>query len=290
MEDIVALIKDLDRPLSQITIEAKITEAISSVAKEMGVAWGGRYKRGEFETSGATGLEEYEANRLRGYGSDGVFDELTAETLPITGNVGLSGENLAVNLLAGVSEGKGGAIGFMIGNIGQDVLDIQLSALETKGDLKVLSAPKIITQDNQRAYIKSGYEIPYREFSETSLGRGEYTVEFKTAAIELEVTPHIVDDEVFLDVVVGKSEPDWSRAIGDNPPLLTRSLTTKVRVKSGETFVIGGLKKDYSTKDYEGVRFLHRIPILGWLFKKKVTSKDNSELMIFITPTIIKEG
>lgn len=289
LEKMETLIKELDQPLSQVTIEAKIVEVSTSAAKELGVAWGGRYRSSRFEASGAAGLKTLESTRTRGYGPEGTTDELEVEIMPQTGNVGLSGENLTVNLPAAVGAGTGGAIGFMIGKIGRNVLDIQLSALESKGEVEVLSTPRVITLDNQRAYIKSGYEVPYREYEETATGRGEYTVEFKTAAIELEVTPHIMDEEIFLDVVVGKGEPDWSKAISGNPPLITRSLTTKVRVKSGETIVIGGLMKEYNTGGKEAVPWLHRIPVLGWLFKKKTSSMDKSELLIFITPTIFGE-
>ena len=288
VKKIAALIQELDQPLYQVTIESKITEIGTLALNELGVAWGGRLSRGSFEATGAGGLEELESTRNRGYDSTGVIDGLSTETMPQAGNIGLSGENLAVNLPAAVGAGKGGAIGFMIGSIGKDVLDIQLSALESEGKMKTLSNPRIITQDNQRAYIRSGYQIPYRNYEETALGRGEYTVEFKTAAIELEVTPHIIDQEIFLDIVVGNSSPDWSRAIGENPPIITRSLTTKVRVKNGETVVIGGLVKEYSNNGEEVVPLLHKIPLLGWLFKKKTNSNDKSELLIFITPRIIK--
>jgi len=191
-----------------------------------------------------------------------------------------------VDLPAAVGQGKGGAIGFLLGDIKGDFLDAQLSALEDEGQAKLLARPRVITQDNQKAYIKIGDEIPYLE---KTIASGVVTTDlkFKDAAIELEVSPHTVDDEVFLDVVVARKVPDYARAIDGNPPLRAQALTTKVSVKSGQTFAIGGLTLEEETATTNAVPFFSRIPLLSFLFKKEGKTKRKDELIIFITPTII---
>ena len=175
----------------------------------------------------------------------------------------------------------------LIGDINNDFLDMQLSALEDEGRAKILARPRIITQDNQKAYIKIGDEIPYME---RTLGQQITTeVKFKDAAIELEVSPHTVGDEVFMDIVVARKTADWSRTIEGNPPLKAQALTTKVSVKSGQTFAVGGLSLEEEMKSTNAVPYFSRIPLLGWMFKKETKARTKRELIIFITPTIIRK-
>jgi len=263
VEQIVALVGELDVPSSQIVVEARITLVDSDYTRELGIQWGGKYEGNSGNTViSGTSLSE---------------------------GTGKSGENFVVNLPADIGAGAGGAIGFLIGDINNDVLDVQLSALEDEGRVKVLASPRVITQDNQKAYIKVGDEIPYQQ----KTGNGPdatFSVEFKDAAIELEVTPHTVTDEIFMDLVVARKTADFTRAIEGNPPLRAQALTTKVSVTSGQTFVVGGLGVEEETKSTSAVPFFSRIPGLGWLFKHDVTIKTKRELIIFITPTIIAEA
>lgn len=260
VEQIVALVEELDVPSPQISVEAKITLVDSDYARELGIQWGGRYE-----------------------GSSG---NTVISGTPLSEGTGASGENFVVNLPATVGAGQGGAIGFFLGDLNNDFLDVQLSALEDEGRVKVLASPRVITQDNQKAYIKIGDEIP---FVERTVASGVITTElkFKDAAIELEVTPHTVDDEIFLDLVVARKTADFARSIEGNPPLRAQALTTKVSVSSGQTFVVGGLGLEEETKSTSAVPFFSRIPGLGWLFKHDVTMKTKRELIIFITPSII---
>jgi len=262
VEQILALVGELDVPSPQIVVEARIILVDSDYSRELGIQWGGRYEGNSGNTViGGTSLSQ---------------------------GTGESGENFAVNLPAAVAAGQGGAIGFFFGDLSNDFLDVRLSALEDEGRAKILASPRVITQDNQKAYIKIGDEIPYLE--KTGSGPdATFSVEFKDAAIELEVTPHTVGDEIFMDLVVARKTADFSRQIEGNPPLKAQALTTKVSVESGQTFVVGGLGLEEETKSTSAVPFFSRIPGLGWLFKHDVTIKTKRELIIFITPTIIAE-
>ena len=260
VEQIIGVIKELDVPSRQIIIESKITEIDSNYVKELGIQWGGRYKSGDLTLGGSS---------------------------PNSG-IGGTDENFVVDLPAGVQTGSGGAIGLLIGNIDKDFLAMKLSALEDIGKGKVLSSPRIITQDNQKAYIKIGDEIPYQE--KTGSGPdATFSVEFKDAAIELEVTPHTVGDEVFIDIVVAKKSPDWSNTILGNPPLKAQALTTKVSVKNGQTFALGGLSQEDESTVTSSVPFFSSIPVLGLMFKNEIKVKTRKDFIIFITPTIIEE-
>ena len=269
LKKIEDLVKQLDKKTAQISIESRIVEISVAFERESGIQWGGKYQKRDFITTGGVTHTKEEG--------DDVIE-------PQTGGLGLSGENFAVNLPAAVGTGRGGAIGFMIGEIGGDVLDIQLSALEDNGKGKVLAAPRVITQDNQLAVIKSGIEVPY----ETTIEQGTRQTEFKEAVLKLEVTPHVIKDQILLDVVVVKDDVDFTRLVLGEPSLTTKELTTKVLVDSGKTVVIGGLIKESKTEGTSGIPFFSKIPVLGWLFKHKGKREDKSELLIFITPTIME--
>lgn len=272
VEQIVALVEEIDVPSPQIAVEARITLVDSDYARELGIQWGGRAGESDLVITG---------QRSRTWTQTTSDDSSTSVAVD-------SGSTFAVDLPAAVGEGAGGTIGFLIGDLQNDFLDIQLSALEDDGRVKVLASPRVITQDNQKAYIKIGDEIP---FVERTVAAGAITTElkFKDAAIELEVTPHTVEDDIFMDLVVARKTADFSREIEGNPPLRAQALTTKVSVGSGQTFVVGGLGLEEETKSTSAVPFFSRIPGLGWLFKHDVTIKTKRELIIFITPTIIRE-
>ncbi len=216
----------------------------------------------------------------------------TQPSVPQTGNTGLSGSNFIVNLPAAIPlGGPGSSLGFTLGRSATKVLDIQLSALERDGKLKLLAAPRLTTMNHERAWIESGTEIPFRNQSVSGGGVTTFTIEFKSASIELEVTPHVVGDgesqAVFLDVVVTRKEADFARAIDGNPPLLSRTIYTRALVKAGETVVIGGLMRDDTTDTIEKVPWVSDLPFVGWMFRRTQERDEKSQLMIFITPSIL---
>ena len=276
VEEIMAIVNTIDVPSVTVGIEARIVEVTNQALEDLGVQWGGL---GQFGDAKFTG---------------GGLGASTGEepAVPQSGNVGLSGSNFIVNLPATIPlGGPGSSLGFTLGRSATKVLDIQLSALERDGKLKLLAAPRLTTMNHERAWIESGTEIPFRNQSVSGGGVTTFTIEFKSASIELEVTPHVIGDglsqAVFLDVVVTRKEADFARAIDGNPPLLSRTIYTRALVKAGETVVIGGLMRDDSTDTIEKVPWVSDLPFVGWMFRRTQERDEKSQLMIFITPSIL---
>jgi len=276
VEEIMAIVNTIDIPSVTVGIEARIVEVTSQALEDLGIQWGGL---GQFGDATITG---------------GGVGATTGEQpdIPQSGNVGLSGSNFIVNLPATIPiGGPGSSLGFTLGREATKFLDIQLSALEQDGKLKLLAAPRLTTMNHERAWIESGTEIPYRNQSVSGGGVTTFTVEFKSASIELEVTPHVVGDglstAVFLDAVVTRKEADFARAIDGNPPLLSRTIYTHALVKAGETVVIGGLMREDSTDTIQKVPWVSDLPFVGWMFRRTEERDDKSQLMIFLTPSIL---
>jgi len=144
----------------------------------------------------------------------------------------------------------------------------------------------VVTSDQRKATIKVGQEIPYQESSQNSITN---TVAFKEAVLKLDVTPSITpDDRVIMDLRVAKDNPDYSREVQGVPPIDTRTIETSVLVDNGETVVLGGVYERTRTSSKEQVPWLGDIPILGNLFKQRNSKDNNSELLIFVTPKILK--
>ncbi len=270
VDKIVRMVGELDKESPQIAIFAKIVEMSTDFSKDFGIQWGAKFGIGGDEASGKS-------------------DTFTAQGGSMMGTAPNSeGGNFLVDLPAAVGQGAGGAVNFLVGKIGSEILEVQLSAMEAEGKGRVLSSPKIITQDNQKAYIESGDEIPYQTIQEG----GAFEISFKEAVVSLEVTPHVIGDKVFMEVLIKKDTVDFTKAvgIGQEPPIKTNELNTKVLVRNGETVVIGGLISQDVSGGEGGVPFLRHIPIIGKLFSYHKESKAKVELVIFITPNIIKEG
>jgi type IV pilus assembly protein PilQ len=254
------LIKALDIPTPQVNIDAKIVEVTTSFTKELGIQWGVLWNPADSRmTIGGTGL---------------------------AGGTGFnSGNPLMVNLPASVGSGAGGAIGIgYISAANTFTLDLQLSAMESTGKGRIISNPRIITSDNQEAKIQQGKKIPYQTVS----AEGTKT-EFVDANLELTVTPHITPEgTIVMDIEAKKNEADFSQTVGGVPTIDTKEAKTQVLIKDGDTLVIGGIFKTTDTKSLAGVPGLSKLPFLGWLFKKRQDIETTSELLIFITPKIIK--
>jgi type IV pilus assembly protein PilQ len=256
------LIDALDKRELQVLIEARIVEVTHSHARELGVQWGGHFNtttQHNFpNTIGVTGGAGANPNSGQGGGS--------LVNLPTSGPAT-------------------GAIGLTIGHVnGTALLDMRLMALETAGKGRIVSMPKITTMNNKEALIESGQEVPYQTVS----SEGTKT-EFKKATLSLKVTPHVTPDKhIRLQIETSKDEPNYAQAIGGVPPIFTKKATTEVIVSDGDTTVIGGLFKDFSSGQNDKVPLFGDIPILGWLFKKKGTTSTGEELLIFITPKVVE--
>jgi type IV pilus assembly protein PilQ len=267
MISIVSVIEQLDKPTPQVLIEAHIVEANKDVARELGIQWGGigRVKSGANVGFG-TGRDN---NALGG----SVQDEVD----PSSGTV--------VDLPAAALRGfQPFSLGLVYQNVGDLLLTAQLSALQDQGKLNILSSPSITTLDNQTAFIESGEDIPFQTVED-----GEVNVEFKKAVLSLKVTPHVIDDKTLkMSINVHKDEADFSRTVLGNPTIITKNAETNVIQFDGQTIVIGGLNKETTSRSDTGVPYLEDIPGLGYLFKRKSNRDELEDLLIFITPHILK--
>ncbi len=163
------------------------------------------------------------------------------------------------------------------------VLNAQLNALETTGEGKIISSPKIVTLDNKKARIKQGLEYPYLERDDS----GGSSVKFKNIDLLLEVTPHVTpDDRISMNILITKNDVD--SIVNNVPALSTNEAETELLVNDGDTIVIGGIIKSSRQEGESGFPGLKDIPVLGWLFKSKVKNEENNELLIFITPRIVQ--
>ena len=271
MDRILAIIKKLDRPTPQVLIEAIIVEANKDVARELGIQWGGVY-------AGKSGSKRAIVTGKQGGATGGVPVNPDLDALDVT-----SGS--VVNLPA---MGLGGfdpmTLGLIYTKVGEYLLSAQLSALQDQGKLHILSSPSITTLDNQTALIESGQDVPFQ-----SVEDGEVKVEYKKAVLALRVIPHVIDgDTLKMYIKVNKDEPDFSRTVLGNPTIITKNAETNVIQNDGQTIVIGGLSKESSSRNKTGTPFLEDIPGLGYLFKRKSSSDQMEELIIFITPHILK--
>lgn len=267
LEEIRRLVSTWDVPVRQVSIEARIVRAQTNVAENLGVRWGGA----AYDVSGD--------NVFAIGGSQSAVEEARQAAGGNNNTITFPGA-LAVDL--GVS-GEG-ASSFAIGWGSDDFLvDLELSALESDGQAEVVSQPRVVTADRQTASIKSGEEIPYQEASSS----GATSVSFKEAVLSLEVTPQITpDDKIIMDLVV--NQDSRGEVTAGIPSINTNEVTTQVLVGNGETVVLGGIFQSEVATTVTKTPFLGDIPYLGRLFKRTERIDERSELLIFITPKIIK--
>lgn len=275
LAEVDSLLRSLDKQTPQIMIEARLVEVNTTMAKELGVQWGGWFAPN-------WGGNSYSAS---GSGSSSISGLQPQSGYPSTdGRSNLPGTYPVVN--AGTSNANPiGSMTFGFLNASQTLnLALRVSALETTGKGKTLSNPRIMTVDNEQAVIKHGAQIPVT----TRNSDGTYTTTYKDANIKLTVTPQSVPDgSIFLKVEITKDEPDFTRKDSfDNPVIYSRQASTQVLVKNGETLVIGGIVKTLENESQSGVPLLSKIPLLGALFKNNVKSNESEELLIFITPRL----
>jgi type IV pilus assembly protein PilQ len=272
-DSILAITKRLDRPTPQVLIEAFIVEASKDVARELGIQWGGVY-------AGKSGDKQAIVTGQQSISNPGGDSDRVNIGEPIDVTSG-SVVNLPALPLSGFDPTT---LGLIYTRVGEYLLSAQLSALQDQGKLHILSSPSITTLDNQNAYIESGADVPYQ-----SVEDGEVKVEYKKAVLRLDVTPHVIDGKTLKMVIkVNKDEPDFSRTVLGNPSIRTRKAETNVIQNDGQTIVIGGLSQETSRRNQTGTPFLEDIPGLGYLFKRKSNADQMQELLIFITPHILK--
>ncbi|HZZ85688.1 MAG TPA: type IV pilus secretin PilQ [Anaeromyxobacteraceae bacterium] len=266
------LVRNLDTEIPQVLIESRIVEASSNFNRALGVQWGGN-ATASAATGNATGISF--PNTVGATGASGGG--------PVTGTS--STPNYAVNLPAAIGQGSGGGLGFVFGSAsGAFNLNLRLSALESTGVVKTISAPKIATIDNREATIGQGISIP---FSQTSAAGVNTT--FIEAKLELKVTPHVSSDgSILLKIKATNNSPNSSLTGANGQPSITkREAETEVLVKDGDTTVIGGIYTRQTARQESSVPWLGKIPVLGFFFRSRTESDDHTELLIFITPRIL---
>jgi type IV pilus assembly protein PilQ len=262
------LIATLDRAQPQVEIEARIVQAAKNYARQLGVQWGfngrvdpalGNTTPFAFPNNGSVG------------GRTGGAQGPAGSQVPTAINYGVPGASSAVGLALGSINGAFN-------------LDVALSALESSGNGRILSTPRVTTQNNVAAEMTQGTQIPIQTVANNTV-----TVTFKDAALTLKVTPQITAaGTVIMLISLENSQADFTRAINGIPPINTQRANTSVLVSDGQTTVIGGVfvsNEQYQTDKTPG---LGSIPLLRWLFKRDLTSTNDQELLIFITPRILK--
>lgn len=258
LDELRRIVAQLDIPVRQVMIEARIVEANVDYDKSLGVNWrGARVGDNNFVIGGEGGTRT---------GGGGTSPNAALGTFV---DMGATGATSSIG------------IGFVTDNT---ILDLELSAMEKTGNGEIVSQPKVVTSDKETAKILKGAEIPYQEASSS----GASTTSFKEAALSLEVTPQITpDNRIIMEVKVTKDAPDFSNALNGVPPINKNEVNAKVLVSDGETIVIGGVFSNTQTKATDKVPFLGDLPFLGRMFKRDVVQDKKSELLVFLTPRIM---
>ena len=284
LNDIGDLIEQLDIPVQQVLIEARVVVASNDVSKEFGVRWGGLgYDGSQLANEGETSMFSGRLTSLRQLhyanidrdddGSLGEIEEFNVDT----------NNDLIVDLGVESSEASRFAVGFT--SLASGLIELELSALEAEGHGELVATPKVLTADQQPAVIAAGQRVPY----ETATSSGATAVKFIDAELRLEVTPHITPDgniimtlKVFNDAISG--------FVADTPVVDTNRVETSVLVSDGETVVLGGIFQQEKRNSVAKTPFLGDLPWIGKLFSRTTKVDDKQELLIFITPRLMKDA
>lgn len=319
VEAIRDLVRQLDKPVDQVVIEARIVIANESVARDLGARFGitgsSRDGRTQYGNSIENNITNWNSVANTNNANSVLFNDAMADYLnadpahtaadplapqpPGSGRWNVNTPNYGVNTItrglmanlpAFLTGASSGSLALSILNAGY-ALDIELSAIQQQGRGEVISNPRIVTSNQKEAVIRQGKEIGYLTVS-GGQGGNVPTVQFKEALLELKVTPTITNDgRVFLDVGVKKDELDsWISlgAFGQVPQIARREVNTAVLVDDGQTVVIGGVYEFADRTDLTKVPFLGDIPILGNLFRNKSRGKSKAELLVFLTPRVMR--
>jgi len=281
MTRLFPIIEKIDKPTPQILIKANIVETTKDTARNLGIQWGGMYghkvgSQGLYITPGGVGGTAVAPGSA-----------FSGDYVPNSGSAGISGQGFGVNFPAAMTAAASGSLGLLFGTIGENILEIQLNALQKDGKLNILSSPSITTMDNQKAFTENGEKVPYVT-TENSGGTTTKSVKFENAVLRLEITPHVIDGKnLTMKILVQKDEVDPSRSVDGNPYIIKKQTETSLIVQDGETIVISGLTKQKNLENVNGIPWLKDVPVLGWLFKGEGKSESMEEVLIFITPNIL---
>ncbi len=276
------LIAELDRATPQVEIEARVVVTNRNFTRDLGIQWGFNHEQSP-RFGNTTNLALPNSIVLNG-GAVPATGGIAADQggQASDAGIGQSGRGYFVNLPAG---GFNTGIGISMGNIlGNFNLDLALTALERQGRGRLLSTPKVTTQNNQAAEIKQGVQFAVQTVANNTVANV-----FKDAVLLLRVTPQITDaGTVIMTVEIENSTPDFANQVGGIPSINIQSAKTIVLVKDGATAVMGGIYQSQEQTSQQNTPFLSKIPILGYLFRNRFVTNTNAELLLFITPRITK--
>ena len=276
LSEIREVVEALDIAVRQVLIESRIVVANEDFSKDLGVQFGysqidNRQDLTPRADGTATGLTS-----LVGGGIPGDTDYNNTTTFNTDGL-----ENYIVGLPVA---GPAAAFNWSIGRIGSYLLQLELSALQAEGRGEIVASPRVITANQKEAVIKAGQEIPYQEATSS----GATSVSFKEAVLSLKVTPQITpDDRIIMDLAVNRDAV--GQVFAGVPSIDTNEVNTQVLVENGETVVLGGIYESTNRDDVTSVPFFGELPYLGRLFKRTEVEQSKQELLIFVTPKILKE-
>lgn len=266
------LVTQLDVPVRQVMIESRVVLATDDFSKELGVRFGVT----NVSNNNPVGTGSSTIVSTSGAGTSAVISGTTPTD---TYNVNLPVTNLA---------STAGSLGLAIAKLPIGTLvQLELSAAQAEGQTEVVSSPRVVTANQKEATIEQGVEIPYQQATSS----GATTVTFKKAVLSLKVTPQITpNDAIIMDLTVNKDSPDYANAVLGQPPINTQNISTQVLVNNGETIVLGGVYEQNKQHQSNRIPFFADLPLIGALFRSNYNTDQKSELLIFVTPKILKQN
>ncbi len=270
------LITSLDLPQPQVEVEARVVQTSRDFARALGIQWGFN-GRANSQIGNTTGLSFPNSGSLGGRvgGNQG----------PVDPRGGGGGDQAATAVNLPTTQAASSAIGLALGSInGAFNLDVELTALENTGKGRILSSPRLTTQNNQEAVVRQGVQIPVQTSANNTV-----STTFVNADLSLTVKPQItMANTVIMDINLVNASPDFTRAVNGTPPINSQSAKTTVQINDGATTVIGGIFVTEEQSSNDRTPVLHRVPILKWLFQRNSLTDSSRELLIFITPRILR--
>ena len=287
------IIRQIDTAIRQVLIEARVVIASDKFSKQLGARFGlqtgftlnNRYAAGMGGNLNTQPVVRLEGDKL-------VRDTRTQTPFELASGIADAGysDSPQLNINLPVAN-PAGQLALTLINLGSgNLINLELSALESDGRGKVVSSPRVVTQDNQKARIEQGTEIPYVT---PGSANSPATVQFKKAVLSLDVTPQITpDNRIIMTVEIRKDSVGQYVQLGGGfavPSIDTKNVTTQIAVNNGDTAVIGGIYEETINNDVTKVPFLGDLPIVGWAFRLQGRTSEKTELLIFLTPRVVKD-